>query len=50
MKGKCEDLGALRVGRDALAEFLNVTPRRINQLARGGVIPKPVRGRYALRD
>jgi hypothetical protein len=49
MKGKCEDLGALEVRRDDLAEFLNVMPRRFNQLARCGRLPKPTRGRYPLK-
>jgi phage terminase Nu1 subunit (DNA packaging protein) len=43
------DLNNLEVRRDELAEFLGLSPRRINALARNGIIPKPARGRYPLR-
>ena len=36
------------VDATTLAEVLGMTPRRVQQLARGGVIPKAARGRYDL--
>jgi len=33
---------------DVIAKLLNLTPRRVQQLADEGVIPRPVRGQYHL--
>jgi hypothetical protein len=46
---KKRDWGAVTIGRSELALFLNLTPRRVEQLAREGAIPRDGRGRYLLR-
>jgi phage terminase Nu1 subunit (DNA packaging protein) len=35
-------------GVEVIARLLNLTPRRVQQLAKEGVIPKAARGKYAL--
>ena len=39
-------LTEVRCSVEAIAELINLTPRRIQQLAKDGVIPKPKRGLY----
>lgn len=43
-----EVVGAEYRDVDVVAKFLNITPRRIQQLANEGVIPKGARGKYHL--
>lgn len=45
-----DSLGDQIVGSSDLADLLRITPRRIQQLAREGILPRRGRGRYHLGD